>query len=169
MPLAYLVSNGAELVVRPVFLGISAVLQCLECKPIDEVSVIENTMQMNMTFIGMDCEKVLVLVFQVLLTHFLADLHSSFGSNFPRFECHNEVLCKDGASACACCCDLSIFFGSLVRITATHICADKPAVVGLFCLSYIGYGFTCCSCDWKYLSCCQIRSTPSMILSMSSR
>ena len=96
-------------------------------------------MQMNMTFIGMDCEIVLVLIFKVFFAHFLADLHSSFGSNLPRLERHNEVLGNDGASACTCCCNFSKFFGSLAGFTTAHKGADQSAVVGLGSGSNVGY------------------------------
>ena len=43
----------------------------------------------------------IILYNSAFLAHFLANLHSSFGSDFPRFERHNEVLRKDGAY-CQC-------------------------------------------------------------------
>jgi len=123
---------------------------------------------MYMTFIRMDGKKVLVLVFQVLLTHFLANLHSPFRGNFTGLERHNEVLCKDFASACSCCCDLGKFLSSFIGDTTAQIGADQSAVVGLSRSSNVGYCLTDRSCDWKYLSCCQIFSTPSLMLFISS-
>jgi len=67
VPLAYLVCNGAELVVRPVFLGISAVLVCLKCLSIPHTHIIEYTMYVYVAFVGMDCEIILILVLEILL------------------------------------------------------------------------------------------------------
>ena len=62
MPLAYFISKSAKLVIRSAFFGKSAVLQYLKRKPIDEVRIIDNTVQMHMIFIGMYCEVIKDLV-----------------------------------------------------------------------------------------------------------
>ena len=70
---------------------------------VNAVGIIENTMQMYMTFINMASHKILILAFEELLTYLLTVLQSSFGSNFTRLETDNEVLGKNGTPPCTVC------------------------------------------------------------------
>ena len=58
-------------------------------------------MYVYVTFVGMDCEIILILFLEIFLAQFLADFQSSFGSDLPRFERHCKVLGKYGILACA--------------------------------------------------------------------
>ena len=105
------------------------------------VGIIENTMQMYMTFINMASHKILILAFKELLTYLLTVLQSSFGSNFTGLETDNEVLGENGTPACTVCPYFFIVTVSLFGDRAAPLCYDQPAVVRL-----IGVGdvFQCC-------------------------
>lgn len=105
------------------------------------VGIIENTMQMYMTFINMASHKILILAFEELLTYLLTVLQSSFGSNFTGLETDNEVLGKNGTSACSVCSYFFIVTVSLFGNRAAPLCDDQSAVIRLF---WIGDVFQCC-------------------------
>ena len=70
---------------------------------VNAVGIIENTMQMYMTFINMASHEILILAFEKLLTYLLTVLQSSFRSNFTGLETDNEVLDKNGTLPCTVC------------------------------------------------------------------
>ena len=96
------------------------------------VGIIENTMQMYMTFINMASHKILILAFEKLLTYLLTDLQSSLRENLPRLETDNEVLCKDGAFPRSAFPDLLKIMVCLFGIGAAPVRDDQPAVICLF-------------------------------------
>ena len=108
---------------------------------VDAVGVIENTMQMYMTFINMASHEILILAFKKLLTYLLTVLQSSFWSNFTGLETDNEVLGKNGTPACTVCPYFFIVTVSLFGNRAAPLCYNQPAVVRLV---GIGDVFQCC-------------------------
>lgn len=105
------------------------------------VDIIENTMQMYMTFINMASHKILILAFKKLLAYLLTVLQSSFGSNFTGLETDNEVLGKNGTPACTVCPYFFIVTVSLFGNRAAPLCNNQPAVVRFV---WIGDVFQCC-------------------------
>ena len=79
------------------------VFVCFKSPAVNAVGIIENAVQMYMTFINMASHKILILAFEKLLAYLLTVLQSSFGSNFTGLETDNEVLGKNGTSACSVC------------------------------------------------------------------
>ena len=92
---AYAVCDVHELLERTIFFRRSAVFMGFKSPAVNAVGIIENAMQMYMTFINMASHEILILAFEELLTYLLPVLQCSFGKNFPRLETHNEVLGKD--------------------------------------------------------------------------
>ena len=68
---------------------------------VNAVGIIENTMQVRMLLVDMTSHEILILAFEKLLTYLLTVLQSSFRSNFTGLETDNEVLGKNGTSACS--------------------------------------------------------------------
>lgn len=100
---AYAVCDVHELFERTIFFRRSAVFMGFKSPAVNAVGIIENAMQMYMTFINMASHEILILAFEELLTYLLTVLQSSFGSNFTGLETDNEVLGKNGTSACTVC------------------------------------------------------------------
>jgi len=105
---------------------------------VNHVGIIEDAMQMNMPFIGMDGKEVLVLIAEELFAYLPADLHRLFGRDFPRLKADDKVLCKGRTSACSRSCHISKVYGSFVGISTAHKGTNEPAVVGLVGGSDIG-------------------------------
>lgn len=105
------------------------------------VGIIENAMQVDMTFINMASHEILILAFEKLLTYLLTVLQSSFGCDFTGLETDNEVLGKNGTPACTVCPYFFIVTVSLFRNRAAPLCNNQSAVV---CFVGIGYVFQCC-------------------------
>ena len=108
---------------------------------VNAVGIIENAMQMNMTFINMTSHEILILAFEKLLAYLLTVLQSSFGSNFTGLETDNEVLGKNGTPACTVRPYFFIVTVSLFGDRAAPLCNDQSAVVRLV---GIGDVFQCC-------------------------
>ena len=70
---------------------------------VDAVGIIENAMQMYMTFINMASHEILILAFEKLLAYLLTELQCSFGSDLTGLETNNEVLGENGTPACSVC------------------------------------------------------------------
>ena len=66
---------------------------------VNQVRIIEHTMQVRVLFINVDCQQKLVLIVQKFRAYLLADFERTFGSNLTGLEADNKVLCEDGASA----------------------------------------------------------------------
>ena len=105
------------------------------------VGIIENTMQVRMLLVDMTSHEILILAFEELLTYLLTVLQSSFGSNFTGLETDNEVLGKNGTSACSVCPYFFIVTVSLFGNRAAPLRNDQSAVVRLI---GIGDVFQCC-------------------------
>ena len=108
---------------------------------VNAVGIIENAMQMYMTFINMASHEILILAFEKLLTYLLTVLQSSFRINFTGLETDNEVLGKNGTSACSVCPYFFIVTVSLFGNRAAPLRNDQSAVVRLI---GIGDVFQCC-------------------------
>ena len=108
---------------------------------VNTVGIIENAMQMNMTFINMASHKILILTFEKLLAYILTVLQSSFGSNFTGLETDNEVLGKNGTPPCSVCPYFFIVTVSLFGNRAAPLCYDQSAVVRFI---RVGDVFQCC-------------------------
>ena len=104
---------------------------------VNAVGIIENAMQMYMTFINVASHEILILAFEKLLTYLLTVLQSSFGSYFTGLETDNEVLGEDGASACSVRPYFFIVMMSLFGIGAAPLCEDQSAVIRLFGIGYV--------------------------------
>ena len=117
------------------------VFVCFKSPAVYAVGIIENAVQMYMTFINMASHKILILAFKKLLTYFLTVLQSSFWSNFTGLETDNEVLGKNGTPACTVCPYFFIVTVSLFGDRAATLCDDQSAIVRLI---RIGDVFQCC-------------------------
>ena len=111
------------------------------------VGIIENTMQMYMTFINMASHKILILAFKKLLTYLLTVLQSSFWSNFTGLETDNEVLGKNGTPACTVCPYFFIVTVSLFGNRAAPLCYDQPAIICFFRIGDIFQRCKLINCD----------------------
>ena len=100
--------------------------------PVYAVGIIENTMQVDMLLVDMASHEILILAFEELLTYLLTVLQSSFGSNFTGLETDNEVLGKNGTSACTVCPYFFIVTVSLFGIGAAPLSKNQSAVIRLF-------------------------------------
>ena len=96
------------------------------------VGIIENTMQMYMTFINMASHEILILAFKKLLTYLLPDLQSSLRQNLPRLKTDNEVLCKNGAFARSAFPDFLKVMVCLFGIGAAPVRDNQSAVIRFF-------------------------------------
>ena len=85
-----------------------------------------------MLLIYMTSHEILIFTFEELLTYLLTDLQCPFRKNFPRLKTHNEVLCKNGTSACSVCPYFFIVKMSLFWISAAALCKNQSAVICLF-------------------------------------
>jgi len=99
---------------------------------VNAVGIIENTMQMYMTFINMASHEILILAFKKLLTYLLPDLQSSLRQNLPRLETDNEVLCENRAFPRSAFPDLLKIMVCLFGIGAAPVRDDQPAVIRFF-------------------------------------
>ena len=99
---------------------------------VNAVGIIENTMQMYMTFINMASHEILILAFEKLLTYLLTDLQCSLRQNLPRLETDNEVLCENRAFPRSAFPDLLKIMVCLFGIGAAPVRDDQPAVICLF-------------------------------------
>lgn len=139
--LAYAVRDVHEFLERTIFFRRSAVFMGFKSPAVNAVGIIENAMQMYMTFINMASHKILILAFEKLLTYLLTVLQSSFGSYFTGLETDNEVLGENGTSACSVCPYFFIVTVSLFGNRAATLCDNQPAVIRLV---GIGDVFQCC-------------------------
>ena len=153
---AYLVRQVTELLIGTVFLRSPAVFVRLKSSAVPYIHIIENTMNVNMSLIGVNSKKILILIFQETLAHFSADFKSLFGCNFPRRKALNKMLREDGIQARSPHSYLVKIPARLIGISAAPRCNNEPAVVGLFGIGDVCQCFNLSSCDWKYLSGCQI-------------
>ena len=99
---------------------------------VNAVCIIEYNVQVRMLLVNMASHKILIFAFEELLTYRLTDLQCPFGKNFSRLKTHNEVLSKNGTSACSICPYFFIVKMSLFRIRAAALCENKSAIICLF-------------------------------------
>ena len=98
---------------------------------VDAIRIVENAMEMRMVLVYVAGHEILVFTFEELLTYLLTELQGSLRRDLTGLETHNEVLGKNGTSACSV---RPYFFKvmvSLFRIGAAPLCEDQSAVVGL--------------------------------------
>ena len=103
-----------------------------KCSTVHTIHIIENAMQVCMLLVNMASHEILIFTFEELLTYLLPDLQGSFGSDFPRLETDNKVLCKNGAFTCAVFPYFCKIMTCLQRIRATPVSDNEPAVISLF-------------------------------------
>ena len=141
MPLAYAVCDVHELLERTIFFRRSAVFMGFKSPAVYAIGVIENAVKVGMFLVDMASHKILILAFEELLTYLLTVLQSSFRSNFTGLETDNEVLGKNGTSACSVCPYFFIVTVSLFGNRAAPLCNNQSAVVRLI---RVGDVFQCC-------------------------
>ena len=65
------------------------------------IGVIENAVKVGMFLVDMASHKILILAFKELLAYLLTELQGSLRRDLTGLETHNEVLGKNGTSACS--------------------------------------------------------------------
>ena len=138
---AYLVRDSHKFLKRSVLLCGAAVFVRFKSPAVYAVGIIKNHMKMRMLLVDMASHEILILAFEKLLAYLLTDLQSSLRQNLPRFETDNEVLCENGAFACAVFPDLSKIMTCLQRIRAATFGDDQSAII---CLIGVGDVVQCC-------------------------
>ena len=81
------------------FFDLALIVQSLESMTVNQVRIIEHTMQVRVLFINVDCQQKLVLIVQKFRADLLADFQRTFGGDLTGLEADDKVLCEDGASA----------------------------------------------------------------------
>lgn len=67
-----------------------------------QIRIVENDMAMQVVFIVVNSNDILIIAFQITVTKLLTDLHSLFGCDFTRGKALNHVIGKDLGASCAC-------------------------------------------------------------------
>ena len=91
VPLAYFIGQIKQLLPRS-FLLAALIFMCFKGLVIIHITVIENNVQMHMSFINMDGEEILILAFEEFFTQLLTDFQCPFGSDLPRLKALNKML-----------------------------------------------------------------------------
>ena len=92
-----------------------------EAESVVNIGVIENDMAMQMRFIIMDSENILIVALQKSVANLLSDLQGLFGCNFTGGEALDYVVCKDFGSPCALLSDCSEVGGSTSAVGSAGI------------------------------------------------
>ena len=137
VPLAYLVRQVTEFLPRTVF-DPALIHIRLECPAVCSAHIIENTVEVNVVGVGMDCKEILILALEKFLAKLLANFQCSLRRDLARFEALNIVLREDGVQSRSASSDGFKIFACLCRIRAAPVCEYEPAVVGLFGIGDIG-------------------------------
>lgn len=137
VPLAYLVRQVTELLPRTVF-DLALIHIRLKCPAVCSAHIIENTVEVNVVGVGMNCKEILILALEKFLAQFLADFQCSLRRDLARFEALNIVLREDGVQSRSASSDGFKILACLCRIRAAPVCEYEPAVVGLFGIGDIG-------------------------------
>ena len=98
VPLAHLVRQVTELLPRTVF-DLALIHIRLECSAVCSAHIVENTVEVNVVGVGMDCKEILILALEKFLTQFLADFQCSLRRDLARFEALDIVLREDGVQS----------------------------------------------------------------------
>ena len=98
---------------------------------VNQVRIIEHTMQVRVLFINVDSQQKLELIVQKFRAYLLADFQSPFGCDLTRLEALNEVLRQDCIKPRSTSSDGFKILACLCRIRAATVGEDEPAVVGL--------------------------------------
>ena len=72
-----------------------------EAESVIQIGVVKNDMAMQVVFIVVDSDNILIIAFQITVAQLLSDLHSLFGRDFTGGKALNHVVGKDFGSSCA--------------------------------------------------------------------
>ncbi len=104
----------------------------LKSPAVNTVGIIENAMQVGMLLVDMTSHEILVFAFEELFAYLLTELQCSFGSDLTGLKTDNEVLGKNGTSACSVRPYFFVVTVSLFRIGTAPLREDQSAVICLF-------------------------------------
>ena len=102
-----------------------------KAKSVIQISIIENDVAMQVVFIGMNGNNILIIAFKITVTKFLSDLHSLFGCDFIGCKALNHVVGEDLCSPCSCVSDGSEVLACSCTVGSASIRVDIYTVDGL--------------------------------------
>ena len=79
----------------------------VKAQPVIQICIIENDMTMQVVFIIMNSDNILIIAFEITVTQFLSNLHSLFGCDFFGSKALYQVICEDLGAPCALLSDCS--------------------------------------------------------------
>ena len=123
---------------------------------------------MQVVFIIMDGDNILIIAFEITVTKLLSDLHSLFGCNFIGGEALYHVVCEDLCSPCSCVPDGSEVLTCSCAVCSASIRVDIYTVDGLISVCDVSDRCADCCPDRMDRSVCQISLTPLFISVISS-
>ena len=139
-----------------------------KAQSVTQIGVIENHMTVQVVFIIVDGDNILIIAFQITVTKLLSDLHSLFGSNFTGGKTLNHVIGKDLGASCSCVSDGSEVLACSCAVGSASIRVDIYTVDGLIISCDVSDRCADCCPDRMDRSVCQISFTPFFISVISS-
>ena len=139
-----------------------------KAQPVVEVRIIENDVAMQVVFIIVDGDNILIITLELTVTQLLSDLHSLFGRNFTGGKALYQMVCKDFCPSCSCVPDCSEVLACSCAVGSASIRADIYTVDGLISVCDVSDRCADCCPDRMDRSVCQISLTPLFISVISS-
>ena len=139
-----------------------------KAQSVTQIGVIENHMTVQVVFIIVDGDNILIIALEITVAKLLSDLHSLFGSNFTGGKTLNHVIGKDLGASCSCVSDGSEVLACSCAVGSASIRVDIYTVDGLIISCDVSDRCADCCPDRMDRSVCQISFTPFFISVISS-
>ena len=92
-----------------------------KAQSVTQIGVIENHMTVQVVFIIVNSNDILIIALEITVAQLLTDLQGLFGCNFIRSKALNYVVCENLCSSCAVCSDCSEVGGSTSAVSLAGI------------------------------------------------
>ena len=95
-----------------------------KAQSVTQIGVIENHMTVQVVFIIVDGDNILIIALEITVAKLLSDLHSLFGCNFTGGKALNHVVGKDLGASCSCVSDGSEVLACSCAVGSASIRVD---------------------------------------------